>query len=507
MTFELIISLEQRGRLLEVKPGRCDEQLLEGQIMLTFPAPIRPVVELDDQPVQVTWRSRESIAACIFDLTNEVGFHRLRIRLGVRIYEYDFETSTAKATHDEVLLMAEVCCQHYFAFRRQFCYVAANGDRRKVHLPQIHFAWLRDRLSEIESTIRSINQRPAYYSSSGLRHSRSGKGVSLPATIRLLQERPDLLEEREDGPVNISGKCFWPAMVVKRVSNAEPARQEHFSIARFLEQLLRGCADLRNQVDSALYDDIDRVTEVLIKLLKLPIFYGARGKSSASACNSTTPTHIERTDSRYARMRSLRVEYFSEIGPSNDYKRSIRANIKDISEIYQTFVAHVMGNALGLAYCSDQMDLRERRNDGASMSSGEWLLGFDAKPPRPLLSWREDSARPAGERPDISLVSVDGQRAVLFDAKFRTTRNGRAKQEDLFEMQGYLNSFSITQGGIIFPGAAPSPKFIEAQNHRLVELPVRASFFETLGGKEEMHSYIQGSVERTLRPHELSTNT
>lgn len=503
MSFVPVITLEQRGRALELGPGNDAGEVDEGNVLLTFHAPTRPIVELDDEPLVTSWRSHELVAACNFDLTNQVGYHRLRVRLGARAYDFDFRTSTAKATQAEVLKMAQVCGQHYLGFRRQFAYVAANGERRKILLPQIHFAWLRERIAEIDELIRSINTRPATTSIQRLRSSTRARGMSLPGTIRLLHERPRLLEESEDGPIALDGKSYWPALVMGKVRDAEPAAREHVAIAQFVRQILRGCLDLRSQVDVGIRPEVDRYAGVLADMLALSVIAKARHTAGASS-PFATPTQIERSDGRYARMRKLRSEYLSDIGPSDDYARSIRANVKDIWEIYQTFVTHIVGNALGLMYCSSNQDLRKRDLDGASMRSTDWSLGFDANPPGKVLSsWRERSPRSARERPDISLVGATPDRSMLFDAKFRKAKvPTQAIPEDLFEMQGYLNSFAIARGGIIYPGDNPLAVIIEARGNRLVELPIRAEFFERLEGARGVHDYVREAIKAALQPIE-----
>lgn len=498
----LVITLEQRGRSLELQPGQFDGEVDESSVLLTFQASTRPTVELDDNVLTASWRSRECVAACTFDLTNQVGYHRLRVRIGAASFEFDFHTSTTKATRDEVLAMATVCGQHYLGYRRQFAYVAANGERRKVLLPQIHYAWLRDRLSEIEKLARSINQRPAINSIQRLRPSTGARGISVPGTIRLIHEQPHLLEESESGPLVIAGKSYWPALVMQRIRDNKPAVREHVTIARFLQQLLRGCRDLRSEVDSDLRSSIDRFTESLVKLLALPVLSGVGHNAIAALPAAATPTAIERADERYARLRTLRSEYLSDIGPSDDYRRSLRANIKDVAEIYQTFVTHVIGNAMGLTYCSSSFSLRDRDSTGASMRSTDWALGFDAKPPGTLLtSWRDRTIRAANERPDISLVGVSTEKSILLDAKFRVAKTpARATQEDLFEMQGYLNSFAIPRGGIVYPGSTPSATLIESDQNRLLELPIRASFFDELGGSVGMHDFVRKAIDLALQP-------
>lgn len=164
--------------------------------------------------------------------------------------------------------------------------------------------------------------------------------------------------------------------------------------------------------------------------------------------------------------------------------------------MYQTFVAHVVGNALGLEYSSPNKDLRKRSPQGWSMSSGDWKLFFDTKPPTKVLSsWRDAAGRPADERPDVLLVSASGQ-VVLLDAKFKVDIQAtRATQPDLFEMQGYLNSFAAKSGGIIFPGPIMAANLISAEGNALLELPIRASHFADDGGAEVVHQYVRDALK------------
>lgn len=178
-------------------------------------------------------------------------------------------------------------------------------------------------------------------------------------------------------------------------------------------------------------------------------------------------------------MRELHAEFLQNIDVADYSTDAVRANVRDVWEIYQAFVAHMIGRAFALSYVSARGDLRERGVDGASMSSAEYDLFYDVRPPRTLLrSWRDGTVRPADERPDIVLRRRgDGAVAVL-DAKFKVDRDGQARSEDLFEMQGYLNSFGLRAGAIVFPGARPDGRSIAADGRTLLELPIRARLFE-----------------------------
>jgi hypothetical protein len=195
-------------------------------------------------------------------------------------------------------------------------------------------------------------------------------------------------------------------------------------------------------------------------------------------------------------MRDLQAEYGADIADSLDYTRSIRANVIEVWDVYQTFVAHVIGNSLGLKYFSKDCDLRKRAPQGWSMKSDDCFLYFDTKLPKHVLSsWRDAASRPAFERPDIVLANSRTGQVLLLDAKFKLDSNAnRATQSDLFEMQGYLNSYNVHSGGIIFPGPTPTANVIAAGRNALLELPIRASHFHESGGLEATHRYVREAL-------------
>ncbi len=495
MTQPPVVRLEQAGRILPLPVGAGEVEVYEGPVLGSIKAMNRPIVELDDVPVPFSWHPDSQLAVWSMDLTNQVGFHRLTVEVAGITHAYDFRTSTAKATWDEVRAMAEVCSSSYFGYRRQFAYMAANGTTKKVRLPQIHFGWLRERMPELELLVRSINDRPAFQSVRTTQVSLRGKGLSVAQTSRLLREKHHLLERAEGGPVQIDGSSYWPSRVSVLTRERQQPTEEHLQLAAFLQQLVAHCLDLAEVVAPAVRSEVLEFAELAKSLRSLSVFRGLLVRSSAKP-TSILPTAIQRTDQRYGRIRDLQAEYGASIVDSTDYARSIRANVKDVWEVYQTFVAHVIGNALGLEYSSSDQDLRKRSPQGWSMSSAYWQLFFDIKPPKHVLaSWRDAAGRPADERPDILLVSPATGQVVVLDAKFKLdTQAMQATQRDLFEMQGYLNSFSTKSGGIIFPGSGLSSNLIAGKGNALLELPIRASHFTEAGGAEFVHDYIRSAL-------------
>lgn len=496
MTRPPAVRLEQAETALELFPGANDVEVLEGTILGSVSTSSRPLVKLDDVPVRLSWHQEAKLAVWSSDLTNQVGFHRLSVKIAGALYTYDFRTSTAKATWDEVRAMADTCSSSYLGYRRQFTYMAANGTTRKVRLPQIHYAWLRDRLPEIERLIRSINERPASSRVRTTQVSLRSKGLSVAQTSRLLREKHNLLEHSESGPIDVAGASYWPSRVAIHALERRPALEEHLQIAAFLQVIRTQCLDLATVVTSAVQAEIQGFTELAKALQSLPVFHNLFVRPGARP-SSVLPTTIQRTDRRYGRIRELHAEYGADIADNTDYARSIRANVKDAWEIYQTFVAHVVGNALGLEYFSQVKDLRVRSPQGWSMRGKGWYLFFDTKPPKTVLSsWRDATRRPANERPDILLVGPNPGQVVVMDAKFKVDSWAtHATQPDLFEMQGYLNSYSARSGGIIFPGPTPAANMITAAGNALLELPIRANHFEQVGGAEAIHRYVREALD------------
>lgn len=490
------VRLEQAGVVMELCPGIGEVEVFEGAVLGAISASSKPLVELDDVLVPLSWHQEANLAVWSVDLTNQVGFHRLSVQVAGATYTYDFRTITAKATLDEVRLMAKTCLTSYFGFRRQFTYMAANGMARKVLLPEVHYGWLRDRMPEIVRLVRSINERPASKTLRTKQVSLRSKGLSVAETSRLLREKHHLLELSESGPVQIAGSSYWPSRVVVQARERQTQLEEHLQIARFLEVLVTQCLDLALVVAPAVRSEVEGFAELAKALRALPVFRNLFVRPGVSP-SSVLPTTIQRTDSRYNRIRVLHAEYGADIAESADYAKSIRANVKDVWQVYQTFVAHVIGNALGLGYSSPDKDLRKRSPQGWSMSSETWRLFFDTKPPKAVLSsWRDATARPADERPDILLVGQDPTQIIVLDAKFKVEATGmsRATQTDLFEMQGYMNSYAARCGGILFPGRTPVANLIAAKGNSLLELPIQAAHFSQMGGVEAVHSYIREAL-------------
>jgi hypothetical protein len=134
------------------------------------------------------------------------------------------------------------------------------------------------------------------------------------------------------------------------------------------------------------------------------------------------------------------------------------------------------------------------------MVSDDVELYYDARPPADVVtSWRDSSARAADERPDVFLFHKRRRAVALLDAKFRVEKDGvSAKNEDLFEMQGYLNSFNLSAGAIVYPGNGRAARQVTSGPMLLLELPVRAETFD--GDPAPVLLALASSLESLWRP-------
>jgi hypothetical protein len=267
-------------------------------------------------------------------------------------------------------------------------------------------------------------------------------------------------------------------------------------LAHFLSRVARLLADLRGAVPRDVLPTVAQ-WELLVRAMRALQVVRRHDVPNAHAAWTPLPTQLQKTDLRYRRVRELHSEFLQDIDVADYSPSSVRANVRDVWEIYQSFAAHMIGRAFGLTYASRRGDLHDRRSDGCSMYSDEYELFYDCRvPARAMTSWRDTTARPANERPDIVIRRrSDGAVAVL-DAKFKVDRDGSARSEDLFEMQGYLNSFAVRAGGIVFPGSSEEPRFLEGHDITLAELPLRAALF--VADADRSLGALRAGIQRLL---------
>ena len=171
----------------------------------------------------------------------------------------------------------------------------------------------------------------------------------------------------------------------------------------------------------------------------------------------------------------MQAEYMVDILPTGEDTGTSRTNVKDAWEVFQAYAAYMVGAAFGLDFHQRSSDLRVRDEAGRSMVGQGMELYYDTRPAPTLLpSWRDETDRPGDERPDIVLVDRVGDRVAILDAKFRVESHSsghRVHSGDLQEMQGYMQSFGLSAGAIVYPGSSPA-RIHSASDNTLLELPL-----------------------------------
>ena len=452
--------------------GEHDIVVPEGVVGLRVSASRRFPVSFDDEPLALVWSVSDDTAYAQVDLTNRVGFHRVSIRSELEAVDFDFQTSSTKAPQQDIKEMANFVIRHVFTFRHQFHYTLPDGTRRTVALPQMEFGWLRDRIPEICTLVGNVARRPGTQFRNRVVTSFQGRHVAVAQTLSHLRENPHFLEPGEGGPFIVNQVSYWPASVRVSTPVREVARREHEQIAYFLRLLAMALLRLRGEAPSLPEEVLEELESQLASVRHHSVIQRYDAPRLRSPW-SPMPTIIQRTDDHYGRLRALQAEYMMNIAPTESGYDAVRANVRDVWEIYQAFCAHVVGYALGLHYVSKRCDLRDRDSSGRSMIGGSIELYYDMRPPSDILpSWRDLTARPSAERPDIVLVDRSTKQAVLLDVKFRNDRSGKeANVADLHEMQSYMHSYGLAAGGIVFPGRGDT-QILSAIKRMLVALPL-----------------------------------
>lgn len=427
----------------------------------------------DDVALPMRWVAGNTVGSALVDLVNQVGYHRVSVRRASSRYAFDYQTSSAKATWETVLAMASRVSADAFRYSRQFAYTLPTGERHHVFVPESAYGWLKDRIEEIAHLTREVSAAPGTEIATRVTTSFDARRISIPDTLRLLRERPALLESYAGGPIRVDAKEYAPGAIRVRRSRQRPSRGEHQALAGLLRALVVLCGRLLASVPDALAAQVQQWLHALGELRTLPIIRD-HDRLGLPADLSPVASALERRDQRYARLRVLRAEAAQRFAASALATDGPRIHLQNIAEIFQTFAAFTVGYAAGLRPCDPTGDLRARDKAKRSMSSDRYDLYYDVHPPADVMrSWRDATSRPADERPDIVLYDRATSQAAVFDAKFKIDRDGaRATGEDLAEMQSYMQSFGLDRGGIIHPGPTPNLIVIGGQQNCLVDLAV-----------------------------------
>lgn len=432
-------------------------------------------VYFDDSEMEVLFSDDGATAFGTVDLQGQSGHHRISVRSAGRRNDFDICTASGKATWEQVRTMALCVGREAFAFRRQFVYSTPTRRQALVRLPEVEFGWFRERLEQVLRLAHAVDRRPARARQSQLRTSLCGGRVDLSSTVKHIHQNPGLLTAHSGGPLRLGDERYWPEAVRVRAHVSSAAIEEHRRVARFLRALSIAASRLAGSVSGT--DEKRQVARWLTGLAEarnLQSFRPYLVEPMMPSASSRLPSIIERSDSRYSRLRQLGILFERGFDPGERSQSGIRVNVRDAWEIYQAYVGHVVGSLLELEYTSKTGDLRDRDALKRSMHSERYDLYYDTKPPGDVLrSWRSTSARPADERPDILVHDRVQNRVAVVDVKFRADATGRARQDDLFEMQGYMQSFGIRAGGIVYPSDRREPVSIEGDGYALSEIPLR----------------------------------
>jgi hypothetical protein len=488
--------LYQDGCRIDVGSDSADVEVAEGEVLFCIEGCQRGPVFLDDRPLRVAFGKGDGSCWGRFDLTNEVGYHRITCNGGKGTIAFDFRTTTTKATRDEVQTMARLVAGQLFDFRHQFLYADSENRLRVVRVPEVEFAWCRERVTELGHLATAVAVRPARENARQYVVSTEARNVSLAHTSRLLRQSPSLLELADDGPVEIGSSRYWPSAVVVKQSHRRPVRTEHQQLAFLLSMVAAVVEDLMPHAERAsVVETVLNWRHVLRAARALPVIrlFDTPGLFAPA---SQLPSVLQRTDARYGRLRELHAEFSRDIQPVDaPADAAIRVNIRDVWEIYQAFAAHLVGRAFALRYVSNRGDLRERAPRGYSMASEDFELYYNVRPPSSVLSsWRDPSVRPGHERPDVILVERRTQRVAVLDVKFKTDGD-RAVARDLLEMQAYMNSYGIRSAGVIFPSSAVDPTYVRGGGFQIAEIALRAA---TISDMTVALSSLRRTVEGLL---------
>jgi hypothetical protein len=460
------VEITQGGISFPLNRGMNNVSLRERSALITISGTDAPIL-FDDVPLELQ-QIAGHVRVSSIDLSNRPGIHRVTVRALVGSLDYDFTTTTNKATWQEIEDMVAAVRLYALGPSRPFLYLGSGSEQQLQSIEQLVF-WLQSRFGEIRLLSRSIDRAPAAKTQPRLRTSARAHHMDLRATAALLRERPSLMEKGDGGPIVLDGASYWPALIRSKSTEATIPQNEHRQLRTLLGQILAAC-----DAASSLAPEATTYAPKLRELLRLRTL-SAPAIGVADATPSLTESAIERRDPRYRRLRQLFLEYQSQFSHLSS-SANIRAGLRDVWEIYQLFVAYMVGCAFGLKCSSRAASMRTRDQQGASMTGNGLLLFYDAQvPSQYLTSWRSSSERPAYERPDIVLIDEVSRRAIVLDTKFSVGDDGRCRSEHVFEMQGYLNSYGISSGGIVFPGDPHAGSVVSDGANSIAEIPFRAS--------------------------------
>jgi hypothetical protein len=416
-----------------------------GLVMLDVEGVTTPnAVRLDGRQPRITWNSSTGRATLVVDLARDTGFHELI----VGPLTFLFGTEDAKLRIDGVLELLTYLGSQGLSWSGAMFF---SGSKQVLRDPRLDRAWLERTATEIVGIGSAIANRP--WTVRRGRRSRTGLGVpAVGASMRLLRQRPDLLEEFEDGPVRFEHpdgrvKAYAPREIVgrnRKLTLDTPGNRRATALLDGTSALAKAT---HTQAPEQVRKTMLELSERLDRLLLKPPFRELR-RHGAHLRLPLALAAEEQLDSRYAAARALHHELFAD--RHWDPRREImpeRAYASFADAIYQRFCGQLLADHLELQPTADLPG----EGIGPHFAGKRFDLYLDVTPPRSVVrDWRDDSVRRANLRPDLVLHERSTGRVALMDAKYRS-KDLRATPDSLADAQLYLQAYSRERIGILFP--------------------------------------------------------
>jgi len=309
-------------------------------------------------------------------------------------------------------------------------------------------------------------------------------------TVSILRrDAASTLEEHPIGPVEIDGRRYSPRIVVAG------SRQRSFDTVgnrrttHLLKSMLEMCESLLGQElrsPKAVQDDLQAIRTSLVARLSLFPFVQI---ASPGLRLPTRPAPEEMVDDRYRAVFDLYGELTRELGWSPGKSVTSRmAYVNYADQIYQAFVALVIARAFGARQVFPSLI---SGLPTALFRSEQHEIYYDTIPPSPAFTnWRDRSARPSEQRPDITIINTLERRGILADAKYRVDPSGRVPTSALEDAQVYLQSFGARSIAVCYPGPAPRIGRVSALGYTILEV--------SIGPYPELSEYARLEVRPAL---------
>jgi hypothetical protein len=390
----------------------------------------------------MTWNPARQQAVLSLDLKRDTGFHELIAGPA----SFMFGTEDAKLRIDGVVKLLDYLGSSGLAWSGTMFF---SGTDQVLRDPRLDRAWLERRGNEIVRLLAAIAERPSRLTR--ITRRRADHGIpDVAATMRLLRERRDLLEEMDGGPIQ-----FEHAGTKRTYAPREVIAREHkimFDTAgnRLAISLLDGTLALakatRSQEPKKARKELSALIAQLERLLLRHPFRGLRNRRSHQSADPLTTE--EWRDPRYASVHVLHDELCNDrhwtpqrqVMPERSY-----ASFADA--IYQRFCAQLLADHLDLLPTDDLPG----QGKGPHFVGTRFALYVDVKPPPSVIrDWRGDSDRKTKLRPDLVLHALSTGQVAVLDVKYRA-EGMRATGDSLSEVQLYMQAYSQKRVAVIFP--------------------------------------------------------